>query len=286
MTLEHDEGLEREHEAFAEWDAAYVLGALAPVDRRAYEDHLAGCGRCRAAVAELAPLPGLLARAPRPGLDDEARDELTRGEPGSPDGVGVPDETGVPDEPWPDEPAWPDDPAAEAAMADEIPGAGPASAGHRVVREKRHRLRRRLLMGVAAVLIIGLAVAVPIVDMRGPQPAQTVALTAQTATPLTASVALTPTSWGTRLSMECSYPASSGTTSVPAYGPSGSAAGVYSLVITDVDGATSQVSTWSAQPGVDVQLDAATAVPLDRIASVQIQTSTGTPVLAADLTSG
>jgi hypothetical protein len=280
MTLEHDEGLEREHEAFAEWDAAYVLGALAPVDRRAYEDHLAGCERCRAAVAELAPLPGLLARAARPDLDDEAHDELTRDEPGSPDGVGVPDETPVPDEPWPDEPTWPDDPAAEAAMADEVRG-----DGHRVVREKRHRLRRRLLMGIAAVLIVGLAVAVPIVDMRGPQPAQTVALTAQTTTPLTASVSLTPASWGTRLSMECSYPASSGT-SVPGYGPSGSAAGVYSLVITDVNGATSQVSTWSAQPGVDVQLDAATAVPLDRIASVQIQTSTGTPVLAADLTSG
>ncbi len=31
------------HERFAEWDAAYVLGALTAVDRRAFEDHLEEC---------------------------------------------------------------------------------------------------------------------------------------------------------------------------------------------------------------------------------------------------
>ncbi|MFI8526561.1 anti-sigma factor family protein [Promicromonospora sukumoe] len=45
---------------FADWDAAYVLGALGPSDRRAYERHLAECDACRAAVADLAGLPGLL----------------------------------------------------------------------------------------------------------------------------------------------------------------------------------------------------------------------------------
>lgn len=51
------------HEEFAEWDAAYVLGALTPADRRAFESHLETCERCRAAVSELAPIPGLLTRA-------------------------------------------------------------------------------------------------------------------------------------------------------------------------------------------------------------------------------
>jgi hypothetical protein len=262
MNLEHDEGLEREHEAFADWDAAYVLGALAPVERLAYEDHLARCGRCREAVAELAPLPGLLARAPRPDT----------GEPG------------VSDEPaLPDEPTWDDEPAAEAG-ARPAKAAGPDSAAANVVvrrRKTRHRLRRRLLMGVAAVVALGLAVAVPLLVLRGPQPAQTVALTAQTSTPLTASVSFTPTSWGTQLSMDCSYPTASDTT-VPGY-TSGSAAGVYSLVVTDVNGTATQVSTWSAQPGVDVTLNAATAVPLDQIASVAIHNASGTPVLTADL---
>jgi anti-sigma-K factor RskA len=41
---------------------AYVLGALAPADRSAYERHLATCSGCRENVAQLAGLPGLLGR--------------------------------------------------------------------------------------------------------------------------------------------------------------------------------------------------------------------------------
>ncbi|MBD5785629.1 zf-HC2 domain-containing protein [Cellulosimicrobium terreum] len=51
---------------YREWDAAYVLGALGPGDRRVFEQHLASCDGCREAVAELAGLPGLLA-----GVDAE-----------------------------------------------------------------------------------------------------------------------------------------------------------------------------------------------------------------------
>jgi anti-sigma factor RsiW len=43
-------------------DAAYVLGALPPQDRAAFEEHLQGCAQCSAAVAELAGVPGLLGR--------------------------------------------------------------------------------------------------------------------------------------------------------------------------------------------------------------------------------
>lgn len=57
-------------------DGAYVLGALGPAERSAYEAHLAECSSCAAAVAQLAVLPGLLGRvseealrpvAPEPG---------------------------------------------------------------------------------------------------------------------------------------------------------------------------------------------------------------------------
>lgn len=47
---------------FAFDGGAYVLGALSPAERSAYEQHLAACPPCRDAVASIAVLPGLLAR--------------------------------------------------------------------------------------------------------------------------------------------------------------------------------------------------------------------------------
>lgn len=49
---------------YADWDAAYVLGALSVSERHAFEDHLAGCPDCRTAVNQLAAMPGLLAQLP------------------------------------------------------------------------------------------------------------------------------------------------------------------------------------------------------------------------------
>lgn len=52
---------------FAHDDAAYVLGALPPAQRRAFEEHLAKCAACTRTVRDLAGVPGLLAR-----LDESA----------------------------------------------------------------------------------------------------------------------------------------------------------------------------------------------------------------------
>jgi hypothetical protein len=63
-------------------DAAYVLGALSHEDRIAYEEHLQGCARCTAAVAEVAMLPGLLARTPGPpaaGTPEQPPDTILPG---------------------------------------------------------------------------------------------------------------------------------------------------------------------------------------------------------------
>lgn len=59
-----------EHERYAAWDAAYVLGALSSAERAEYERHLAECRRCRDAVAELGPTVALLSRL---GADDAER---------------------------------------------------------------------------------------------------------------------------------------------------------------------------------------------------------------------
>ncbi|MBO3089237.1 anti-sigma factor family protein [Cellulomonas dongxiuzhuiae] len=55
---------------YRDWDAAYVLGALAPAERREFEEHLAGCDACRAAAGELAGMPALLSMVPEPGAAD------------------------------------------------------------------------------------------------------------------------------------------------------------------------------------------------------------------------
>ena len=47
---------------FALSDAAYVLGALSPSDRRAFEEHLKVCAACASSVGELAGLPGLMSK--------------------------------------------------------------------------------------------------------------------------------------------------------------------------------------------------------------------------------
>jgi anti-sigma factor RsiW len=47
---------------FAAYDAAYVLGALSPADRRDFADHLRVCPACASSVSELAGLPGLMSR--------------------------------------------------------------------------------------------------------------------------------------------------------------------------------------------------------------------------------
>lgn len=55
-------GGEVDDDRYATWDAAYVLGSLSADERNEYEAHLSTCPRCRAAVAELSPIPPLLAQ--------------------------------------------------------------------------------------------------------------------------------------------------------------------------------------------------------------------------------
>jgi anti-sigma factor RsiW len=158
-----------DHARYAEWDAAYVLGALSLAERREYESHLESCERCRAAVAELSGLPGLLGR-----LDDARAFSLLEDE-SSP--LPVP------------------------------PTADIADAVESIERARRRRRVRRLRMvvGLAAAAVIAGAVAVPLTIAAQPHPAVAVALKPAEKSPLTAEVELTSVAWGTKIDMRCAY---------------------------------------------------------------------------------
>ncbi|GGX56698.1 anti-sigma factor [Streptomyces fructofermentans] len=57
---------------------AYVLHALPPAERAAFENHLAGCGRCRDEVAELREVADRLASAESVPVSAEARARTLR----------------------------------------------------------------------------------------------------------------------------------------------------------------------------------------------------------------
>ncbi len=153
------------HERYAEWDAAYLLGALSAADRAEYETHLQHCETCRAAIAEVAPTLGLLARAPA----ERAEAMLQTSEPESPD---------------------PEHRARVLSFA----------AAH-----ARRRRRSGILGLAAAAVIVAVAVSVPITSSLMRAPTTTVALEQVVDAPLTATVDLAEVAWGTRIDMTCSY---------------------------------------------------------------------------------
>jgi anti-sigma factor RsiW len=67
------------HDEYAMWDAAYVLGSLSSVERRAFEAHMTDCALCRIAVGELIGMPAILSQLDRDDLatiDNRSRVEL------------------------------------------------------------------------------------------------------------------------------------------------------------------------------------------------------------------
>ena len=78
---------------------------------------------------------------------------------------------------------------------------------------------------------------------------------------------------GTRLDLTCTY----FTPAAHDYGPPHAVE--YAMFVRTQDGRTEQVATWRALPGKTMQLTAATAAGRDNIASVEVRTARGTPVL-------
>ena len=164
--------MKADHARFADWDAAYVMGALSSTDRRLFEDHLDDCEVCARAVAELAPVIGLLGRVERRNAESLASEI----------------------------PAGPD-PARRGQLAR-------IAAADRVRRIRRRWWTGAAVAAAAAVVTVVLVVTLPL----GPSPRDVTVVTLQTTSdvPLVASAELTQVGWGTRIDLECVYGGASG----------------------------------------------------------------------------
>ena len=154
-----------------------------------------------------------------------------------------------------------------------------------LVREVRRSQRRRTavlagLAAAAAVVVAGGSVLVagalepdssPTTSATPSAPPSTApALPMQTvgAAPVSGSLALTSVAWGTRIDLVCTYDPDE-----VAY------SSTYVMVVRTRDGDVEQVATWKALPGRSMRLPAATAASRDDIASVEVRTAGGSPVL-------
>ena len=149
----------------------YVLGALPPEDRRAFEEHLATCGHCRSEVQEFAGLPGLLSRLPAGELPAVLQGSRSR----HPRVLVLP-----------------------ALLAE---------AGV----ERKSRRRRMVVVGIAAALAVAAGSAgITEAMVTGPaavvaQPQQQQFIPAETGLPVAASAVITDVPGGTRIAMTCLY---------------------------------------------------------------------------------
>lgn len=226
---------------FAHDNAAYVLGALSPVERLDFESHLAGCDDCTRAVRELAGLPGLLGRVEasvleqHPPVDEPVSDTLL------------------------------------PTLSREV----------RRARRRRTLVAAGLAAAVAAVIVpvavsqVGEGDA-PTPDVPGASssPSGVVAEMMDPVgdAPVRASLTLEEVTWGTRLGLTCTYEPDSVEYQLPP-------AVDYMLFVRTRDGRTEQVGSWRSVGGRTMQLSAATAASREDIASVEVRAPDGRVVL-------
>ena len=156
---------------FAMHDAAYVLGALSPAERREFEEHLKSCAACTGSVGELAGLPGLMSKVSEGQLNAQAE-------------------------------------APPATLLPSLARAARRERGRRRLVVGTAAAAAALVIAVGASVIArpnsptGPTVATPSSTSSG---TANLALSAVVPSPVTASARLVDVAWGTRIDLTCSY---------------------------------------------------------------------------------
>jgi len=158
-----------------------------------------------------------------------------------------------------------------AELAD--PGPVPDTLLPRLVREVGAARRRRTLTAVAGALVAACAAAVITLFATRPGPAPAPGTAAGrpmqqvVATPVHARVALTAQTWGTRITLHCSYDQTGGVTFA------------YRMVAVDRDHSRYLLGGWRISGGQNVTYVAGVPVAPHDVAAVLVTTMSGTPIL-------
>ncbi len=232
-------------------DAAYVLGALSPVDRREFEDHLRGCAECQVSVQRLAGLPGLLA--------------LTSADAVEGDGQPIPDTL---------LPGLISRVQAERRRRNWVVG-GVLAAAVAAVIVLTGALLVRSPDNTAGGTPLDATVSAGATDTPPSSVTSSGAVIDETTVmkpvgspgPMSASLQLADKKWGTAITVVCQYDQQS------------DSSWVYDLAVIDIDGNLSPAGSWSAVPGVTARVAVATSVPRDRIAVFEVRLPNGQAIL-------
>jgi Putative zinc-finger len=241
---------------FAQWDAAYVLGALSPAERREFEEHLASCPSCRAAVSELAALPGLLAQLPPDDAAILSLVDQTVAESG-------------------------EKPALSGVQTDVIEQGPPPTLLPKMIKKARTRQRRiaAAVAGIAAAVLLvigGVAIAAGLVPLRPGDP-QRVAFSPVVPSAMIAVADVIPGPDGTEIKVECQY----GEVNEPTPGAGHE---TYSIFVVDRSGNASEIKEWPATPNKLMRPSGTTPLRVSEIADLEIrETDTDEVMLRAPL---
>ncbi|MDF2581410.1 MAG: hypothetical protein K0R33_53 [Mycobacterium sp.] len=220
----------------AEWDAAYLLGALTAEEAAEYERYLAGLPERADPLGDIPAILDVLSAEEALALIGDRPESVASEQPADP-------------------------PASLAAAAE------------------RHRLRSRrtrtatAFASAAAFLLIGGIVGYAVIPRESSAGITLQAMAAGERDGVTASLAVTDESWGTRLDWQCRY-TKDWATNVSSY----------DLVVTTKDGAESTVGSWRPAGDEASNLAAATVIPMSEIRSVTIrEAGTLTPLAVTTL---